>query len=62
MSDITKSIESFLKKNGLSNTLKVFQSEAKRSSTLQNKNSFAPLVNLKTTKIASDEESQNKLR
>lgn len=57
MSDIPKSIEAFLEKNGLTKTLKSFQGEAKRSSNMPSKSTFASLSSIKNTKIPGDEEN-----
>ena len=54
MSDIQKSIEAFLEKNGLTKTLKSFQGEGKRSSNLPSKNAFATLSGIKNAKIPTD--------
>ena len=62
MSDIPKSIEAFLEKNGLTKTLKSFQGEAKRTSNLPSKSTFASLSSIKNTKIPGDEENQSKIR
>lgn len=62
MTEISKSIETFLEKNGLSSTLKAFQAESKRSSHLPTKNIHSSLSSIHKTIIANDSESQSKLR
>lgn len=62
MSDIFKSIEAFLEKNGLIDTLKTFKSEAKRSTNATPKSAYTSLSNIHKTIIPNDSESQNKLR
>lgn len=62
MSDLFKSIETFLEKNGLIDTLTAFKSEAKRSSNATPKSAYSSLNSLHKTIIPNDMESQNKLR
>jgi hypothetical protein len=62
MTDLFKSIEIFLEKNGLIDTFKTFKSEAKRSSNLTPKSAYSSLNNIHKTIIPNDTESQNKLR
>jgi hypothetical protein len=62
MSDLFKSIETFLEKNGLVDTLKAFKSEAKRSSNQTPKSAYSTLSSIHKTIIPNDSESQNKMR
>jgi esterase/lipase superfamily enzyme len=62
MSDLPKSIEAFLEKNGLTKTLQAFQGEVRRTSNAPVRNAYSSLVAIKGARIPTDEENQNKIR
>lgn len=62
MSELVKSIETFLEKNGLTSTLKAFQAEARRTFHLPSKNAHSSLNSIHKAVIPNDVESQSRLR